>query len=145
MIRIVVFKRSVLFVLLVSSSVSPLLALPSQQSPTLKNKTQISPIFNDIKNVLANKGLDEDAAIKKVDKLFKDKKSISTKLSQLYNNLHISQSKDTIINALAKYALYEKSLDLNSHSSLVGFVQSITLKPLDKNQLAYISSLSSTI
>ena len=143
MSRTVIFtKRSVLFVLLVSNSFNPLLAFEHKPYSIVKNKQQISSIEIDIKNILINSGLDVDAAQSKTDKLFKNTQYSAETLFRLYNTPELFTSKEMINEALSKYALFEKTLDFSSYSSLVGLVQSISLKPLDEKQLNAIKNIS---
>ena len=145
MIRITFLtKGSMLFVLLVSNSVNPLLALPPKPNPIVKNNREISRVSNEIKSLLFNKGLDKEVAIKKVNKLFENSKHNSIdKLLHLYNNPELSISKERLNKTLSEYALHEKSLDLNSYSSLIGLVQSTMFQSLNKKQLDYINHIAS--
>lgn len=143
MIRIVFFtKRSVLFVLLVGNAFNPLLALEPKSHSIVKNKIQVSSIEIDIKNILINKGLDVEAAKSKVNKLFKNTDYRVDTLFHLYNTPELLTSKEILHDALAKYALYEKTLDISSYGSLVGLIQSTSLKPLDTIQLDAIRHIS---
>ena len=137
-------KRSMLFVLLVSNSVNPLLlALPQKPHPVVKNNRQALRISNEIKNILLNKGLDKEVAVSKVNKLFKNNRGKTNKLLDLCNNPEFSISKKNLNSTLSKYALHEKQLNLNSYSSLIGLVQSTKLQSLNKKQLDYISQITS--
>ena len=143
MIKIVFYtKRSVLFVLLASSAVNPLLALEPKPYSITKNKQQVSSVEIDIKNILVDKGMQKDVAQSKVKKMFKSSKYKAETISHLYNSPELFASKEKLNDALAKYALYEKSLDFGSYSSLIGLAQSISVEPLGQKQLETIKQIA---
>jgi hypothetical protein len=139
MVKIILFKRSILFVLLISNSANPLLAV-EPVTYTLENKKETPSVSREIKNLLVAKGLSEEQATHKANKFLNTKNLF--KVSHLYSNPNLGLSKEDVYNALTKYALYEKHLNLNSYDSLIGFVQRISLQPLDKQQLKYLSDLA---
>jgi len=143
MIRVIFFHRSLLVAILVGSSMTPLLAVPSKTFFVTKSKRQNLQIFHNVKDALTQKGLDEEASLYKVNKLFEKSANFTAKVSLLSKNPILSLSQESINNALVKYALYEKNLNLNSYSSLVSFVQNATSQPLNNEQLQYLSSVSS--
>lgn len=143
MIRIVFLtKRSVLFVLLASSAINPLLAIEPKIYSITKDKQQVSSIEMNIKKVLIDNGMHKDVANSKVKKMFKLSKYKSGSLSHLYNSPEVFVSKEKLNETLAKYALYEKALDFSSYSSLVGLAQSISLKPLEQIHLDKIKHIA---
>ena len=136
-------KRSIFIIFLVSNTFNPLLAYSFYEDHT-KQTLQNRQITNvDIENELISKGLEKCVATAKVSKLFKSSEDMSLKLSYLYNNPIINLSKNEVINTFARYALLEKSCDLTSYESLIGFVQDI--KPyLNKEELNEINKIAST-
>jgi len=139
MIQIKLFtQKSILVVLLVSNTVNPLLAFTGKEHPVIKRNQQVHSIFDKVKNVLVDKGLNEDAAIKKTIQLLHVENNRMKKLELLYSSSSFFLEKQKLIDTLAKYALYEKKLDLNSYSSLLGLAQSILSRPLNQNELTYI-------
>ena len=97
MIQVKLFtQKSILVVLLVS-----------------KRNQQVYSIFEKIKNVLLDKGLDENAAAEKTTQLLQIEKNTMQKLEFFYSSSGFFIKKSMLIETLAKYALYEKKLDLN--------------------------------
>ena len=82
MIKIQIFtQRSVLIVLLVSNAINPLLALPiKSHSITKRNQESIS-IFQKIKEILVQKGLDNDIALEKNDEIIPSKTKYNNKIT----------------------------------------------------------------
>jgi hypothetical protein len=143
MLRITVLtKRSVFFVFLLSNTVNPLLADATLSSSVVKEKLQNTSIHKDIANSLVQKGLDEKIATDKVKNLFKNNSS-SKKLSLLYKNTKLFASKEKLDEIFANYALYGKSFSADSYASLVGLAQSVSSKPLNKEQLETIHYIAS--
>lgn len=139
-------KRSVLFILLTGSAFNPLLALPNEPYLITKSTLQISSVEIDIRNILIGKGLDKDIAISKTKKLFSNNKYRANSIFDLYNYPEIFISKEKLNDALAKYALYEKHLDLSSYKSLVSLAQTVSLKSLSSkhlNTLKYLATSTS--
>ena len=67
MIQVKLFtQKSILVVLLVSNTMNPLLAFTGKAHPVIKRNQQVYSIFEKIKNVLLDKGLDENAAAEKL-------------------------------------------------------------------------------
>ena len=137
-------KRSVLFILLTGSAFNPLLALQHEPYSIVKSTLQISSVEIDIRNILIGNGLDKDIAISKTNKLFFNNKHTSNTLYSLYNYPEIFISKDKLNDALAKYALYEKHLDLSSYNSLVSLAQTVSLQSLSSKHLNTLKSLATT-
>ncbi|WP_373035469.1 hypothetical protein [Sulfurimonas sp.] len=137
-------KRSVLLILLTSSAFNPLLALHHEPYSIVKNALQISNVKIDIRNILMGKGLDKDIAISKTNKLFSNNKHTANTLSDLYNYPEIFISKEKLNDALAKYALYEKHLDLSSYNSIVSLAQAVSLQSLSSKHLNTLKHLATT-
>lgn len=124
-------KRSVFLIFLVSSAANPLFA-STIYIYSASERYQEAPItHNDIQNVLISKGLENSVAIKKSQTVLKSSQNSYSKLTHLSHNPKLGLSKKKIIEAFAKYALFDKECDLNSYDSLVGFVQSINPKLSD--------------
>jgi len=138
-------KRSVLFILLTGSTFNPLLALPYEPYLTSKSTLQISSVKIEIRNKLIDKGLDKDIAISKTNKLFSNNKHAANSIFDLYNYPEIFISKEKLNDALAKYALYEKHLDLSSYKSLISLAQTVSLQPLTPKHLDTLKHLATTI
>lgn len=139
MIQIKLFtQKSILVVLLVSNTVNPLLAFTSKEHPVIKKNQQVHSIFDKVKNMLLDRGLNEDAATQKTIQLLHVEKNTLKKLEFIYSNSSFLIEKQKLIETLATYALYEKKLDLNSYSSLLGLAQSILSRPLNKDELKYL-------
>lgn len=143
MIRIrVIVQRSVLVVFLAANSFNPLLALSTKVPTTSKRNQKVVGLFQEIKNILINKGLNEDAAFKKTVKLLQGKDNIVEKIYNFKNASELSISHDRLTETLAKYALHEKDLQLDSYTSFIGFTQSILERPLNHNELKYIQKIA---
>lgn len=140
--KILFSKRSVLLILLTSSAFNPLLALPNQPYSIVKSTLQISSIEIDIGNILISKGLDKDIAVIKTNKLFFNNKYTANSISDLYNYPEIFISKEKLNDELAKYALYEKHLDLNSYNSMVSLAQAVSLQSLSTKHLSTLKHLT---
>ena len=142
MIRVTFFtKNTLLVILLASTTANPLLAFPIKKHSIVKKNQENSNISQKIETILVDKGLDEEVAFHQVSKLFKGNNT--DKLNQILNNSDLSISKEKLNDALVKYALYEKKLDLNSYDSLVGLLQRVSLHPLENKQLTYIKNIAS--
>ena len=122
-------KRSIFLIFLVSNSINPLLASPLVSASSYQ-RYQRNILHVDIQNELIGRGLQEDVAILKVKKLFS--KDMSFKIAQLYKHPDLNLTKDKVLDALVKYALFDKSFDLNSYDSLLGFVQNIDISLSEK-------------
>ncbi|WP_294966763.1 hypothetical protein [Sulfurimonas sp.] len=133
--KILFSKRSVLLILLTSSAFNPLLALPNQPYSIVKSTLQISSI---------DKGLDKDIAVSKANKLFFNNKYTANSISDLYNYPEIFVSKEKLNDELAKCALYEKHLDLNSYNSMVSLAQAVSLQSLSTKHLNTLKHLTTT-
>lgn len=143
MIKIAFFeKRSLFIILLASSTVNPLLALPAKNPSVIKRDIKSSKFSQNIQNLLVNKGLEKEIALKKTNKLFTSSENFENRLQHIYNSFKLSISKEKLNDALVKYALYEKSLDLNSYSGVLGFLQNISLQKLDDQQLSNIKKIA---
>ncbi|MFT7005491.1 MAG: 5'-3' exonuclease [Sulfurimonas sp.] len=140
MTNIIIIKRTVLSVLLTTTLINPLYANQSKSNSLIEKKQKISTT-QEIKNILVNKGLCEEVTDLRVSNLFKNNENKIDKLSHLYNNPYLSITKENLYSALSTYALYEKHLDLNSFSSVIGLIQSIKIQALDKEQLEYIKCI----
>lgn len=136
----VITQQSILTILLISNSVNPLLALPVKAQITTKENQKIVGLLHEIKNMLIDKGLEEEVALGKTIKLLQTKEHTLEKLKHFSEGSKLSITKVRLIETLAKYALYEKQLDLSSYSSLIGFTQSVLERPLNKDELEYIQS-----
>jgi len=134
-------KRSVFLIFLASSAANPLFASTIYVYSASERYEKAPITQKDIQSILISKGLDESAAVKKSRALFKKDQNIRLKLTHLYNNPELALSRKQIVEAFAKYALFEKECDLNSYDSLVGFVQSITPN-LNKEQLERIQKIA---
>jgi len=133
-------KRSIFLIFLASSAANPLFAstIYIYSASERYEKAQITQ--KEIQNLLISKGLENGAASKKSQALFKKDKNFDSKLAHLCNNPHLALSREKIVEAFAKYALFDKECDLSSYDSLVGFVQSIT-PDLNQRQLSAIKEI----
>lgn len=143
MIRIALLKnRSLFIILLASSTVNPLLALPVKNQSIVKRSVKSSKLSQAVQNTLINKGLEKEVALGKVNKLFSSIENFENKLTYIYASGEFSISKEKLHNTLMSYALYEKNLDLNSYSGVLGFIQSASLQKLDSKQLNSIKKIA---
>ncbi|HEY9204255.1 MAG TPA: hypothetical protein VIM82_07975 [Sulfurimonas sp.] len=133
-------KRSVFLIFLASSAANPLFASTVYIYSASERQQEISITHKDIQDLLISKGLEKSIAVKKSHTLFKNSQNINLKLSHLCKNPNLALSRDKVIEAFAKYALFNKECDLNSYDSLVGFVQSISPN-LDQRQLGAIKEI----
>ncbi|MFT5659678.1 MAG: hypothetical protein ACI9TV_000300 [Sulfurimonas sp.] len=144
MIQIKIFtQQSILVILLVSNAMSPLLALPQKSNQIIKRNQQVSNIFQKITNILVEKGLDHDVALQKTNTLLNINKNTIERLHSLYESSELFIPQEELVEELAKYALYEKKLNLNSYSSLIGLTQSILSRPLNDKELRHIQDIAS--
>lgn len=143
MLQITIFtKRSIFLAFLITHSVNPLLANSEDFKRISSSKQEVLNKYKELASILVSNGLEEKAAIKKVERLFGENENLSIQLSELSTNTLLSISKEEINEALAKYALFEKSCDLNSYSSLIGLVQSIKKEQLSSEQLDVLKDMT---
>ena len=135
-------QRSILVILLVSNTIHPLFAFSDKTHHESKKSQQISKIFEKIKNLLVDKGLNEDVAIKKTRKLLAAQQKSIKKLEILCANGNFLNEKSKLFDTLATYALHERSLDINSYSSLIGLAQNVLSRPLRKSEKEYLQEVT---
>ena len=136
----VITQQSVLIIFLISNSLNPLLALPTKAPISKKRNQKTVNVFQEIQNILVEKGLDNDAALEKTKKLLYTKQNTIEKLQYLNSGkLHIPQKE--LLETLAKYALYEKELNLNSYGDLLSFYQNILNRSLNHEEKEYIENI----
>lgn len=133
-------KRSVFLIFLASSAANPLFASTIYIYSASERQQERSVTQKDIQDILISKGLENSAALKKSQAVFKNSQNIHLKLSHLCKNSNLALQRDKIVEAFAKYALFDKECDLNSYDSVVGFVQSISPN-LNKRQLSAIKEI----
>lgn len=136
----VLTKRSVFLIFLASSAANPLFASTIYIYSASERQQERSVTHKDIQDILISKGLENNAALKKSQAVFKNSQNINLKLSYLCKNPNLALQRDKIVEAFAKYALFDKECDLNSYDSVVGFVQSITPN-LNHKQLSAIKEI----
>lgn len=143
MIRIALLKkRSLFIILLASSTANPLLALPAKNHSIVKRNIKCSKLSQKIQDILVNKGLEKEAALRKTTKLFNSTKDFENKLQNIYNSPNLPISKEKINDALVQYALNEKNLDLGSYSGVLGLVQNASMKRLNTQELNDIKKIT---
>ena len=135
-------KRSLFIILLASSTANPLLALPVKNHPIVKRNIKSSKQSQKIQDMLVNKGLEKEAALRKTNRLFNSSKDFENKLAKIYNSPVLSVSKEKISKALLQYALHEKSLDLESYSGVLGFIQNASMRKLNKQELNAVKEIA---
>lgn len=133
-------KRSIFLIFLASSAADPLFASTIYIYSASERQQERFVTHKDIQDLLISKGLENSVAIKKSHALFKNSQNINSKLTHLCKNPNLAFPREKIIEAFAKYALFDKECDLNSYDSLVGFVQSISPN-LDQKQLSAIKEI----
>lgn len=144
MIQIKIFtQQSILVILLVSNAMSPLLALPQKSNQIIKRNQQVSNISQKVTSILVEKGLDHNIALQKTNTLLNVNKNTIERLHSLYQSSELFISQEELVEELAKYALYEKKLNLNSYSSLIGLTQSILSRPLSDKELHSLQGITS--
>lgn len=139
---LILTKRSFLIIFLFSNTISLLSAAPYPYDRFSYNRQTITDLHVDIKEKLISKGLQDDIAVKKIDKLFTCNKNAAYKLSRLSADSTLMLSKEKMVETLATYALFENSLNLSSYESVIGFVQRIN-PDLNKAQLSAIKRIAS--
>ena len=142
MIKIrILTQQSVLVVFLLANAVNPLLALPNKVQTNVKRKQRTLDLHKELKNLLINKGLEGQVADAKSKKLLKNVENLSL-LSKLYESSEFQLSKENILETLCKYALYEKTLELNSYSAHLGFLQHLLGRPLNNRELKELEQIA---
>ncbi|QFR50074.1 hypothetical protein FJR48_10195 [Sulfurimonas lithotrophica] len=124
--RIFFLKTSTVFVILLATNVvEPLLAVENIPEIT-QNKVKKSSVIYAVSQKLENKGLNPDVALERASAIFAE--NIDTtiiKLHHLQTHPKLALNTDEMIEALAKRALFEKPVNLESYDSVTGFVQDI--------------------
>jgi len=118
---LVITQRSFLFIFLISAN-SYALAQPKYIPLVQEQKQSLSL---ELATYLSKKGLEEQIAQQKVQKLFENSPQLQEQLQKLSKLKELNLSKDLLLEKLSEYALFEKECTLNSYSTLVGFVQKI--------------------
>ena len=142
--HIVLFNtRTAFIVLLLGNTAFSLQALPLIAAHTDINYKAEENIQKNIAELLEAQGLEKSAAWEKTKQLFStENKNIEAKLHHLQSHPKLLLSSEKINQLLARRALFEKPLNLDSYDSLVGFTQEIKGRPLDQNALKALHQIT---
>lgn len=129
-------SRTALIVLLLgNSTLSTVEAMPLETTTTIDSTYQLlESTHKSVADLLEAQGLEKSTAWKRAQRLFRSD-NIEVKLQHLQTHPTLDLSREEIDKALAKRALYQRPLDLDSYASLVGFLQEMKSHPLDKDVL----------
>lgn len=137
--------RTALIVLLAANAANPLYAL--QVTTTISHtKSESSSIQDAVFAELKADGLEHEVAAKKSVALFSTMAPIKLHHLQMHPVLALTEA--SIVKALAKRALFDKPLDLDSYDSMTGFVQEIKghgLTVSERDAIAEITLLNGSL
>lgn len=136
--------RTVLIILLMgNSALSTIEAMPLETTQIDGNYHVLDNTHKSIAAHLEAQGLEKSVAKKRAQDLFSSNgNDIEVKLHHLQTHPSLALSRQEIDKALAKRALYQRSLDLDTYASLVGFLQEIKAHPLDKGVLEAVQQIT---
>lgn len=137
----VITQHSILVIFLISSAINPLLAVPVKSLNNIKKNRKVVGLFQELKNILMQNGLDEKAALEKTNALLYSQKNTIETLNHFHKDSKLHISKENLLKTLYKYALYEKELKLDSYSSLIGFTQNALARPLKNEELEFLQNI----
>ena len=130
-------------ILLMGNMIQPAVASAIKGSALAYQRKSVSPLQQEIVNRLVDKGLEAEAAAKKAEKLFATLgDDVAIKLSHLQNHRYLSFSYESLLDALARRALFEQSIDFGEYASLAGFVQGIRGRPLTEKESATLKQVA---
>ena len=135
-------KINLLYSTLVATALtlSPFIVTPL--NATVAHATQTSNISFNMVKILHNRGLDEDAAQKLVDKFVGNDEELFTVLLENFENRCQVLSRDEIMNYLSTLALQRKSINLDSYSALINMVHKITHKSPSQETLVELQNIA---
>lgn len=135
--------RTAFIVLLLGNSALPLYALPPVTVHKNSSHQAEEGIIENIAELLEAQGLEKSVALEKTKRLFsRQYQNIEIKLHHLQTHPDLLLSAEKINRTLARRALFEKSLNLDSYASLVGFIQEVKGHPLEQNALKAIEQIT---
>jgi hypothetical protein len=135
-------KRSMFIIFLMGGMIQPAIVSAMPGVAISQQRKSVSPLQKDIAERLINKGLEDEAAYTKANKFVSSLGSdVLFKLSQLQQHQELSISKESIIDGLARRALFEQSIDCDEYASLLGFVQGIRGRPLSNQEIAALKQI----
>lgn len=137
-------SRTALIILLMgNSALSTLEAMPLETTKFDSTYQLIDSTHKSIAELLEAQGLEKTIALKRARSLFSSEdKNIEVKLHHLQTHSTLALSREEIDKALAKRALYQRPLRLDTYASLVGFLQEIKSHPLDNKMLDAIDQIT---
>ena len=136
-------KNSMFLILLMGNIMQPAMASAIKGNGLSYQRKNVSPLQQEIANRLEERGLETDAAAKKAAKLFAMiGNDVAIKLAHLQNHENLSFSYESLLDALARRALFEQSIDFGEFVSLAGFVQSIYGRPLTEKETTALKQVA---
>ncbi len=137
-------SRTALIVLLMgNSALTTLEAMPLETTKFDSTYQLIDSTHKSISDLLEAQGLEKTVALKRTKALFSSKdQHVEVKLHHLQTNPSLALSREEIDKALAKRALYQRPLALDTYDALVGFLQEIKSHPLDDKMLDALAQIT---
>lgn len=132
--------QSVLIIFLITGFANPIYAI--QFTPeTFQTKAENLSIKDTVAQNLEDRGLERSIAQQKTADLFNGS-SIDTKLTQLQMHPSLMIGTEPLITSLAKRALFDRKVNMNDYYSLLGLVQDINGKCLNKDELEAVKDIA---
>jgi|APIni6443716594_1056825.scaffolds.fasta_scaffold759912_1 hypothetical protein len=132
--------QSVLIIFLITGFSNPIYAI--QFIPeTFHTKAESPSIKDAVVQNLADRGLERSTAQQKTADLFNGS-LIDTKLTQLQMHPSLMIGTEPLIASVAKRALFDRKVNMNDYHSLLGLVQDINGKCLNKDELEAVKNIA---
>lgn len=135
--------RTVFIVLLLGNTAFSLQNLPLTRTITDTRQRSVQSVQKHIAELLVAQGLEKSIARKRSESLFSSTHGdIGARLRHLQEHPAIALDKERIDKVLARRALFERPLELDTYDSLVGFVQETQSRPLNEKALMAVRQIS---
>lgn len=141
--RFLLHGRTALLALLVTNVIQPLHAVRETKTSVTQNRKANTPLTGSVIRKLENDGLDHQAAVEKAAEMLRgDPQFAAMKLDLLLSHGRLGLSDEAVVEAMARRALFGKSLDLDSYDSLTGFIQDIKGRPLNELERGVVREIA---
>lgn len=132
--------QSVLIIFLITGFANPIHAI--QYTPeTFRIKSENLFIKDEVVRNLEDRGLEKSSAQKKIANLFNGS-FIDAKLAQLQTHPSLMIGTEALIASIAKRALFDRKVNMNDYNSLLGLVQDVNVKCLNKDELEAVKNIA---
>ena len=136
-------KRSIFVMSILGNIARPVVIAPINATTISQKRKNISTLHKEIVNKLIQKGLEPEAAEKKVKKLLANvDNEVINKLYYLQEHPDLLLSIDQLHKILAQQALFEQAIDFEDHISLAGLLQSVRGRPLSQKEVQALRDIT---